>query len=229
MSEVVALDITDKVATIKLQNGKVNAISHDVIDGLNAAFDQAEEAKAIVVLKGNPGLFSGGFDLKTMQKDMASAMALVTEGSKLARRMLAFPQPIIAVCEGHAVAKGAFLLLCSDYRIGVEGEFKLGLNETAIGMIMHHAGIEMARQRMPNNYFNRSVFNAEMFNPETAVEAGILDTIVPAEKLEASVEAAITHFKSLNPRAFAGTKVKARKDLLAKMDEAIELDANSTL
>lgn len=229
MSELVVLDLNDKVALIKLQNGKVNAISHQVIDEFNAALDQAEEAKAVVVLKGNPGIFSGGFDLKTMQKDMASAMALVTEGSKLARRMLAFPQPIIAVCEGHAVAKGAFLLLCSDYRIGLKGEFKLGLNETAIGMVMHHAGIEMARQRMPNNFFNRSVFNAEMFNPETAVDAGILDIIVSEDQLDGTIEAAVTHFKSLNPRAFAGTKVKARADLLAKMDEAIELDSKSTL
>jgi enoyl-CoA hydratase len=227
--ELVSVEIENKVAKITLQNGKVNAISHQVIDEFNAALDQAEEAKAVVILTGKSGILSGGFDLKTMQKSMGAAMALVTEGSKLTRRMLAFPTPIIAACPGHAVAKGAFLLLCSDYRIGTAGPFKVGLNEVAIGMTMHHAGIEMARNRIPMNYFNRAVFNAEMFDPEDAIQAGYLDKVVDGEQLMATAEAVAAQFNKLNLRAHHGTKVKARKDLLEKMDWAIEVDATSSL
>jgi enoyl-CoA hydratase len=227
--DLVTLKIEDGVATMTLQNGKVNAISHQVIAELNSALDQAEAAKAVVVLTGQPGILSGGYDLKTMQESMTAAMALVTEGSKLTRRMLAFPTPIITACPGHAVAKGAFLLLCSDYRIGIKGEFKLGLNEVAIGMVMHHAGIEMARGRMPINYFNRSVINAEMFNPEQAISAGLLDKIVEPEQLMATALQVASLMKTLNMRAHHGTKLKARKDLLDAMDRAIELDAKSSL
>lgn len=227
--EFVNVLIEDGIANITLQNGKVNAISHQVVEELNAALDQAEEAKAVVVLTGQPGILSGGFDLKTMQKSMTDAMALVTEGSKLTRRMLAFPTPIITACGGHAVAKGAFLLLCSDYRIGVNGAFKIGLNEVAIGMVMHHAGIEMARGRMPINYFNRSVINAEMFSPEQAINAGFLDLVVEPEQLMETAKKVATQFKTLNMRAHHGTKLKLRKELLETMDLAIELDAKGSL
>lgn len=227
--EFVDIQIEEGIATITLKNGKVNAISHPVIEQLNTALDQAEEQKAVVVLTGQPGILSGGYDLKTMQKSMDDAMALVTEGSKLTRRMLAFPTPIIAACGGHAVAKGAFLLLSSDYRIGVKGDFKIGLNEVAIGMVMHHAGVEMARGRMPINYFNRSVINAEMFNPEDAVKAGFLDLLAEAEQLMATAKQVASQFKTLNMRAHHGTKLKLRKELLEAMDQAIELDAKSSL
>ena len=227
--ELVKIELADKIATITICNGKVNAISHQVIEELNAALDQAEEAGAVVILTGQPGILSGGFDLKTMQKSMPDAMALVTEGSTLTRRMLAFPTPIIAACSGHAVAKGAFLLLCSDYRLGVAGPFKLGLNEVAIGMTMHHAGIEMARGRMPKNFFNRSVMNAEMFDPETAVDAGFLDRVVAPEALMEEAMLLAQSYKKLNLRAHHGTKVKARKALLETMDAAIEADRHSSL
>tara|TARA_R110001592_G_C13149196_1_gene748016 strand:+ start:499 stop:1185 length:687 start_codon:yes stop_codon:yes gene_type:complete len=227
--EFVNVLIEEGIANITLQNGKVNAISQQVIEELNSALDQAEEAKAVVVLTGQTGILSGGYDLKTMQKSMADAMALVTQGSKLTRRMLAFPTPIITACGGHAVAKGAFLLLCSDYRIGVNGAFKIGLNEVAIGMVMHHAGIEMARGRMPINYFNRSVINAEMFGPEQAVNAGFLDLVVEPEQLMETAKKVATQFKTLNMRAHHGTKLKLRKELLETMDLAIELDAKGSL
>lgn len=227
--DLVTIQVEEGIANIQLHNGKVNAISHQVITELNAALDQAEAAKAVVVLTGQPGILSGGYDLKTMQESMTAAMALVTEGSKLTRRMLAFPTPIITACPGHAVAKGAFLLLCSDYRIGIKGDFKLGLNEVAIGMVMHQAGIEMARGRMPINYFNRSVINAEMFNPEQAIGAGLLDVIVEPEQLMATAQKVAGMMKSLNMRAHHGTKLKARKDLLDAMDNAIELDAKGSL
>lgn len=133
MTEVVEIHIEDSVATITIQNGKVNAISHQVIDELNAALDKAQEAKSVVVLTGKPGMLSGGYDLKVMKESMSSAMQLVEKGSRLSRRLLAFPYPVLVACPGHAVAKGAFLLLSADYRIGVDGDFKIGLNEVAIG------------------------------------------------------------------------------------------------
>ena len=134
MTDLVQYQCDDKVATITLNNGKVNAFSHDMIDALNAALDKAIVDEAVVVLKGQPGMFSAGYDLSVMQESMEAAMKLVEKGSTLTRRMLSFDYPIIAACTGHAVAKGAFVLLASDYRVGIQGKFKIGLNEVAIGM-----------------------------------------------------------------------------------------------
>lgn len=224
MTELVSYQLDNGVAHITLSNGKVNAISPDVIAGLNAALDRAEQDKAIVILTGQPGILSGGYDLKVMTRSPQAAMELVTSGSQLARRMLALPCPIIVACSGHAVAKGAFLLLSADYRVGVEGPFSIGLNEVQIGMTMHNVGIALARDRLRVAAFHRAVINAEMFTPQGAKEAGFLDAVVSPEELMPAALTMAQHFKKLNRTAHANTKRKARKPLLDALDAGIESD-----
>ncbi|MFT6901530.1 MAG: enoyl-CoA hydratase [Colwellia sp.] len=227
--ELIDFELNENIATITLKNGKVNAISHQVITEINSALDQAEAARAAVILTSQPGIFSGGYDLKTMKESSDSAVSLVTAGSTLTRRMLSFPFPIIGACTGHAVAKGAFLLLSCDYRIGSIGPFKIGLNEVAIGMTMHQAGLELARNRVPINYLTRSVINAELFDPQTAVLAGFLDTLVEPEALLATAKAAATQLLTLNMTAHHGTKLRERKQILTALDAAIAIDSTMTL
>lgn len=224
MSDLISYQLDDGIATLTLNNGKVNAISPDVITAFNAALDRAEQDKAIVIITGQPGILSGGYDLKVMTSGPQNAINLVAAGSTLARRMLAHPFPIIVACPGHAVAKGAFILLSSDYRIGVEGAFSIGLNEVQIGMTMHHAGIELARDRLRRSAFHRSVINGEMFDPQGAVDAGFLDKVVPAEQLHATALAVAQQMKKINMTAHKNTKLKVRKALLEALDQAVELD-----
>jgi enoyl-CoA hydratase len=229
MSDLVKYAINDGIAVLTLSNGKVNALSPELIAEFNDGLDQAQAAGAIVIVTGQPGIFSGGYDLKVMMKGPESAIALVASGSALSRRMLAHPQPIIAACNGHAVAKGAFLLLASDYRLGVAGEFTIGLNEVQIGMTMHHVGILLARDRLSPAVFQRSVINAEMFDPQGAMAAGFLDRIVAADQLMPTALEVARQMKKLNPVAHRATKLKARKALLEALDAAIEADKKASV
>ena len=224
MSNNVTYNYEDGVATISMDDGKANALSHDMWDQLGVAFDKAEEAKAIVVLKGRDGLFSGGFDLKEIAKGLEQAVFLTSRGSKMARRIMSFPTPVIGVSTGHCIAMGAFLMLACDYRIGAAGGFKTGLNETMIGMTMHHFGIELARYRIPLNYFHRCVINAEIWSPTDAVKAGFYDQAVPVEELEKATSIIVKGFAQLNMTAFNGTKNKSRAAILRLLDECIESD-----
>ncbi|HDZ39173.1 MAG TPA: crotonase/enoyl-CoA hydratase family protein [Marinobacter sp.] len=227
MTDFVEYTLNDGVATIVIRNGKANALSHEVFEELNQALDRAEQDKAVVILTGQPGIFSGGYDLKEMQKGPEEATALVTVGSTFTRRLAAFPLPVIGACSGHAIAKGAFIMLSVDYRIGVEGNFKLGLNEVAIGMTMHHAGIEIARHRLAPAYFYRSVINAEIYSPESAMAAGFLDETVAAEQLLERANEVAQAFRNLNMKAHAQTKLKTKAGYLELLDRCIEKDAQS--
>ena len=229
MNEVVKYQSEENYIIVTIQNGKANAISHDVIDGLNAAFDAVEKEQKPVVLTGQAGILSAGFDLKVMTASPESAKELVTKGSRLSLRMLSFSMPIIVACNGHAVAKGAFLLLSADYRLGVEGEFKIGLNEVMIGMTMHNAGIEIAKARLAPVFFERSVNNSEIYNPEDAVTAGFLDKIVPEPHLMATAIKVAELFSKLNKKAHSATKLKLRKPYLEALKKAIDLDLNSDI
>ncbi|MEX6503342.1 crotonase/enoyl-CoA hydratase family protein [Pseudomonas zhanjiangensis] len=224
MSDLISYQLEDGIATLTLNNGKVNAISPDVITAFNAALDRATQDKAIVIITGQPGILSGGYDLKVMTSGPQNAVNLVAAGSTLARRMLAHPYPIIVACSGHAVAKGAFILLSADYRIGVEGAFSIGLNEVQIGMTMHHVGIELARDRLRKSAFHRSVINGEMFDPQGAVDAGFLDKLVPVGQLLPAAQVVAQQMKKINMTAHRNTKLKVRKALLETLDQAIELD-----
>jgi enoyl-CoA hydratase len=229
MSELITYQLEDGIATLTLSNGKVNAISPDVIAAFNAALDQAVADRAIVIITGQPGILSGGYDLKVMTSSAENAINLVAAGSTLARRMLAHPFPIIVACSGHAVAKGAFILLSADYRIGVEGPFSIGLNEVLIGMTMHHVGIELARDRLRKSAFQRSVINGEMFDPAGALKAGFLDKLVAPEALLATAQAVAQQMKKINMTAHKNTKLKVRKALLETLDAAIEIDKQHAL
>ena len=224
MNQVVSYQSEEHYAVITLNNGKANAISHDVIEGINASLDKAEQENKVVILTGQKGIFSAGFDLKVMTKSPESAKELVTKGSRLSLRMLSFSKPIIVACSGHAIAKGAFLLLSADYRIGVEGDFKIGLNEVMIGMTMHNAGIAIAKARLSEVYLNRSVNNAEIFNPEDALKAGFLDLSVPETDLLPTAIKVAMMFSKLNRKAHAETKLKVRKPHLDALEKGIVLD-----
>lgn len=224
MNQFVTYQSEENYVIISINNGKANAISHEVIDELNIGLDKAEKENKIVLLSGQDGIFSAGFDLKVMTESPESAKELVTKGSRLSLRMLSFSQPIIVACSGHAIAKGAFLLLSCDYRIGVEGDFKIGLNEVMIGMTMHNAGITIAKARLSEVYLNRSINNAEIYNPKDAVKAGFLDLVVPENHLLPTAIKVAGMFSKLNKKAHAATKLKVRKQHLLNLEKAIELD-----
>ena len=229
MNEFVTYTSAENYAIITINNGKANAISHEVVAGLNACLDAAEAENKVVVLTGKSGIFSAGFDLKVMTASPESAKELVTKGSKLSLRMLSFPQPIIAACSGHAIAKGAFLLLSADYRIGIEGDFKIGLNEVMIGMTMHNAGIAIAKARLSEVYLNRSVNNAEIYSSKEAIVAGFLDVIVPEDQLLPTAIKVAEMSAKLHKKAHAETKLKVRKLHLEALENAIALDLKGTI
>jgi len=217
----VTTTINDGVAIVVLDDGKANALGSQMWAELNAALDEAETADAIVVITGREGMMSGGFDLKEMGDGPQDALELTSKGSKFARRLMAHPRPVIMAAPGHTIAMGAFLALACDYSMIKDGDFKVGLNETLIGMTMHNFGIEMGRYHLSNAYFNRCVINGEIFSPKGAMHAGFFDRVVPAEQWPMTIPMAGQMFGQLNAKAFRETKLRSRKEIFAILDQAI--------
>ena len=93
MDATVDWAIDDGVATITLDDGKVNALSPAMQVGISGALDAAEEAGAIVVLRGRAGNFSAGFDLTVLREGGQAAVQMVVGGFGLARRLPRVPAP----------------------------------------------------------------------------------------------------------------------------------------
>ena len=215
MTDLVTYTFEDGIATIRMDDGKANVLSPDMFAQLNTAFDKAEADKAVVIFTGRDGgIFSGGYDLKIMMSGPEAAVALTCQGSRFALRLLQFPFPVIAATGGHAIAMGAFMSLAADYRIGGDTGTKTGLNETQIGMTMHHFGIELAREFVPKHYLNRSMINGEIFAPEDAKQAGYYDVLTDKNAVMATAQGTAKMMSMLNMRAFKGTKLKSRTALV---------------
>lgn len=223
MSEPVTLKSSGDVAIIRFDDGKANAISPAVLSALNSALDQAEEAGHAVVLLGRPGRFSAGFDLRVMREGGPSAaLELVAGGARLALRIARHPAPVVIGCTGHALAMGAVLLTAADTRIGALGDFKLGFNEVAIGMTTPIFLLELARERLSKRHFIRAVVQSEIYGPEDAVDAGLLDSTTTADALEDTAVAEAARLAKLPRAAYVRTRALARGSALELIESTLE-------
>lgn len=224
MKELVTYSESDGVASIVMDDGKVNVMSKAMQSALSDALDKAVASKAVVVLSGRPGAFSAGFDLSVLSAGKVEALDMLKGGFELALRILSLSTPVVVACTGHALAMGAFLALSADFRIGAAGAFKIGANEVAIGMTMPHFALELCRERLNSAYFTRAVMTAEIFLPEHALAAGFLDQVVAPEEVLAAAMSRAAQFAKLNKDAYVATKLRAREQLLSNMRKAIAMD-----
>jgi enoyl-CoA hydratase len=225
MGARVTYEARDSVATITMDDGKVNALGFDMLEELNEAFTRAEAEKAAVVLAGRDGIFTAGFDLKVMKSAGPGMPRLLKTGFELSYRMLSFPEPVVIACTGHTFAMGVFVTLSADYRIGVGGaEHKITANEVSIGMTMPRSAIEVCRARLSPEHIGRVVALSEVFSPETAVEAGLLDEVAEGQTLLERAHAKAVELKKLHPGAFAATKLRLRDGDLASLRAAMDAD-----
>jgi enoyl-CoA hydratase len=196
----------DRIAIIRMDDGKVNALSPDLIQNLAAAFDRAREHSRAIALFGRPDRFCAGFDLRVMMSGLDELRALVGEGCELLMRIYEHPLPVVVGCTGHALAAGILLVATGDVRIGVRGDFKLGLNELTKSMPVPVFAQELARDRLDPRELVAATLGATIYKPEDALRVGWLDQLVDASELEQRVLEAARRMARHSGSSFAVTK-----------------------
>lgn len=224
MNPPIECAIVDGVACVVMNDGKVNALTFDMLDALTHAVGRAREAGAMLVIRsGSAKAFSAGFDMRVLGSgNLDAARRMLTAGARLLIDLLSHPYPVIAICAGHAYPMGAFLLLASDIRIGVDGEYRVGINEVAIGIPVPNFALALAKSRVPANQLARVTTLGQMLTPAEACEAGFLDQLVAPSDVELTVERWKKELKSINHAAHASTKRRLRAELIAEIERSIE-------
>lgn len=219
----------DGVALVTLDDGKANAISHAVLEGVHAALDAAEgdDATAAVVIAGRPGKFSAGFDLSVMTESEEAMRGLVGAGAQLLARIASFPLPVVAAGTGHALAAGALMLLACDTRVGAEGAFKIGLNEVGIGMPLPQFALELAQERLDPQQLVAATLQAQVYDPAGALAAGYLDELVPPDAAVATAVERAKALAGLRRGAYAQTKARLRGPVSERIRSGLETDLSS--
>jgi enoyl-CoA hydratase len=225
MTDPVTLAHDQDVAVITLDDGKANALSFDVLDGLDQALTDAESSAKAVVVVGREGRFSAGFDLKVMTGGIDDARRLLATGARLGLRIFTFPIPVVLGVTGHALAMGGILTTTADYRVGAEGPYKIGLNEVAIGMPVPTFGVELCRDRLSKAWFTRCVQHATLCSPTDAVAAGFIDEVVALDDVPARSLAVAAHLaETVHPGPFAMTRQNVRGALAEELRTGLEAD-----
>ncbi len=224
MSARVSYAERDSVASIWLDDGKVNVMSTAMLADIATALDRAEKSAELVVLRSRrPGIFSAGFDLKVFAAgDVEKTLEMVKAGAELALRLMAFPLPTIGVMEGHAFPMGTFLLLSCDIRLGARGPHRMGLNEVAIGIAPPGFAIELARSRLHPSWLSRTVTTGEMYEPDEALIAGLLDRVVPQDLIDAELDAMAATLRTIHKPSHTIAKKRLRQATMDKMRETID-------
>lgn len=222
--DAVYYNLDDGVATIRIDDGKRNALSPDVFRELYAAFDQARSDDAAVILTGRDSVFSAGFDLKVMKRGGTDALRMLRAGYGLPARVLAHPRPVVVACNGHVMAMGVFLMLSADFVIGSRGDFRISANEVAIGLTMPRVAAAMLQHRLTPAAYQRAVTLSEFFDVDAALELGFFDELTEPQDLMARAETRMGEFKQLDKAAHAASKLRIRRPLIRKLHRYVWLD-----
>ena len=223
-SKPVQYRLEGNVATIRIDDGKRNALSPEVLQGICASFDRAESDQALVILTGRESVFSAGFDLNVMKRGGTKAIGMLRAGYALTARVMAYPRPVIAACNGHSFAMGVFLMLSADYVIGCRGDFRISANEVAIGLTMPRVAAATLKHRLDPAAYQRAVTLSQEFDPDSALDAGFFDELVEPDDLAARAEALAARFSALDPRAHAASKRRIRAAVIRRIRSSLPLD-----
>jgi enoyl-CoA hydratase len=228
VSDALTYELDGEVAVLRLDDGKANAISPDIVTALDDALTRAEDEAGALLLLGREGKFSAGFDLSVMTSGVDAMQGLVKSGAEFLVRLYSTPLPTVAAANGHALAMGALLLLASDTRMGADGPFKLGLNEVAIGMGLPIFAVELARDRLAPTAFTAATIQGTVYDPAGAVTAGYLDRLVPVEELEATAREEAGRLAGMRRGAVSHTKVRARQATIDRILSTLDEDMAAT-
>jgi len=196
------------IRVLTLDRPPANALDETLLGDLSAALDaaRADDAVRSVILSGAGAFFSAGFDLATPRRDEAAAGALGALYRDTHEKLLGFPKPTVARLAGHAVAGGLVLVLACDYRLGQQGDYRIGLNEVAIGASFPRVAFEIVRLRLPHPRASELLLGAALYPASQAVRLGIVDELLPADGFDATVLRRAQRLGGFPREAYAHTK-----------------------
>jgi len=219
--------IHGNVLELRLDRPPANALNEALFAALHAALVQAPgEGFGAIVISGRPGLFSGGLDVpELMGLDRDGLRRVWERFFDLLKALAAAPILSVAALTGHSPAGGAVLSLFCDYRVMAAGSYRIGLNETQVGLFVpEHIQYALRRLVGPHKA-ERMMVAGTMVESAEAFRIGLVDELAAPE---AVIEQAIAWCKqhlSLPPLALQRTRTLARADLVRATTAPVNMES----
>ena len=212
------------IAVLRIDRPPANAIDLALADEFATALEGVETDDAIcaLVVTANGSCFSAGLDLKAVPTyDRTQQQRMVMQVNRLFGGLYGLSLPTVAAVNGHAIAGGVILALCCDYRIGAEGDYKLGLAEARVGVPFPVAAMAIVQSELSRPIARKMVLTARNSIPLEALSMGVLDELQPPEQMLPRAIAVAQEMASLPRTVFRRIKRDLRGGALARIDDAI--------
>lgn len=207
---------------VQMNRGKVNAINHEMVNELSEVFNILENDPEVkgVILTGQPHYFSAGLDLIELYRyDEKQIQEFFTAFGGLYLQLVQFKKPFISAITGHSPAGGCVLAVTSDNRFMAEGDtYVIGLNEVAVNIQISQNLTEIYAFWMGDGLAHRYIMEGKLLNGKEALAAGLVDELVPLDKVLERSEKQMKHYLKANQEILINTKKKLRKHLWDKLD-----------
>jgi enoyl-CoA hydratase len=211
------------VLTLRLAHGKASALDVELLDALVRELDGAAADVRAVVLTGTGSIFSAGVDLFRLTRDGADYVRrFLPLLSRFVRTLFAFPGPVVAAVNGHAIAGGCIIALACDARLMADGAGRIGVPELLVGVPFPTAALEVVRFAVPRDKVQSLIYTGRTLPPREALAAGLVDEVIPPADLPARAEEVARQLAQIPPPVYRLTKQALRAEALDRIDRASE-------
>ena len=223
------LETPDELLVVRLNRPPANALVAELLEEGCALIEELRpDPPRAVVITGAGEFFSGGVDLKVAPSLSTVEQSRMVAGiNELFAAWYGLWRPVVAAVNGHAVAGGLILALCADHRIGAEGA-TYGLTEARVGIPYPAAAMGVVKAELGPGVTRRLVLGAELIESELAREWGLLDELIPAERVVERALDVARELSALPPQTYAEVKQQLRGATLEAIRAAVERDSMGT-
>jgi len=224
-AETIHVELVDSIALVRMNRPPANATDLEMageFESVLASIEARDEIHA-VVLTGAGRCFSAGLDLKQLPAyDRAQQQEMVMRVNRMFGNLYALPLPTIAAVNGHAIAGGVILTLACDYRIGAEGDYKLGLAEVRVGVPFPVAAMTIVQSELTKPVARRMVLTGRNSSPQEAFASGVLDELHSPDRLLPRAMEVAREMAALPREHYRRTKRQLRAEAFARIADAID-------
>jgi enoyl-CoA hydratase len=227
--DTLMVETKDGVAVVTVNRpDKLNALSDRTMEELGRAFDSLAEDEAVrgVILTGaGEKAFVAGADIGELAtQSPVEGRERSIRGQRVLDRIEGLGKPVVAAVNGFALGGGCELALACHVRVASEGA-RMGTPEVKLGIMCGYGGTQRLPRLVGKGRALELLLTGEMVDAQEALRIGLVNRVVPKEKLLAEAEALLRKMLANGPVSLRFTLAAVNDGLEMPLDEAQRAEA----
>jgi 3,2-trans-enoyl-CoA isomerase len=227
--EFITINRKENYTIIAMKRGKSNPINQQFVTEFNQTLFEILEDEDILgaVIVGQDNFFSAGLDIPELyqyngaefNKFWRSFMHLILSISK-------FNKPLVAAITGHAPAGGCIIANGCDYRVMADGNYKIGLNEIPVGIVVPRGVYAQYSVWLGERNAYQYLMEGKLYSPSHAKEIGLVDEVVALGQVLEVAENKLKQYLQYEQNGWRMTKAQLRNNVIKIMESMSEEEMN---